>query len=359
MNFFKSFDWGITIAVLVLAGISLAVIQSVQPSLFLNQLIFYLISFLAYFIFSQIDFEIYRPFKFVIYLVSCLLLLGIYILGVESRGAIRWLEIAGFRLQISEILKPFFLVFLAAFLADRPPRKFGEIFKTGLLCLAPLFLVWKQPDLGSALVYGLTFVGMLWAARLPLKYFFLAAVSGLLFAPLGWRFLHDYQKNRLLSFLNPVADPQGTSYNAIQAIIAVGSGMIWGKGLGHGTQSQLLFLPEKHTDFIFASRVEELGLAGGTVLLVFYGLIFYRLLALLARDEDLYGNLYLVGVLFLLLGQMFINIGMNLGLLPITGITLPLVSYGGSSLLALMIALGIAQNLAKKRGSSVQSESYL
>ncbi len=337
----------------------MAIIQSVQPNLFISQLVFYLIGFAIYFVFSQIDFEIYRPFKLIIYFVSCFLLLGVFVLGVESRGAVRWIEIAGFRLQLSEILKPFLLLSFASFLTDTPPKKFKDLVKICLFCLAPIYLVLKQPDLGSALIYAIAFAGIVFVARIPFVYILSAFFFFTFTLPVGWKFLHDYQRDRILSFLNPASDPQGASYNAIQAVIAVGSGMITGKGLGHGTQSQLLFLPEKHTDFIFASLVEELGLLGGTILLFFYALIIYRLLKIISNSCDLFGNLYMTGVLFMLLGQIFINVGMNIGLVPVTGITLPLVSYGGSSVLALMITLGIVQSIAKHQANIVQSEKHL
>ena len=330
-----------------------------MPSLFLSQLIFYLVGFVIYFIFSHIDYQIYRPFWLLIYVLSCILLLGIYILGIESRGAVRWIEVAGFRLQLSEILKPFILLSFASFLAEHPPRKIKNLIYAGSLSVLPFLLVLKQPDLGSAMIYALAFSGMIFIAGVPIKQIIFGICTFFVASPLVWHFLRDYQKSRILSFLSPESDPRGASYNAIQATIAVGSGMLFGKGLGHGTQSQLLFLPEKHTGFVFASFVEELGLFGAMILLSAYILIIYRIFKIVARSNDTFGNIYLIGVLSMLLGQVFINVGMNIGILPVTGITLPLVSYGGSSIIALMITLGITQNIAKEHAFGVKSESYL
>ena len=356
---FKDFDWVIVIAVIILGGFSLAIIQSVMPQLFNSQLIFYLAGLVIFYLFSKTDFQIFRPFWFPIYIVSCLLLLVVLVLGFESRGAVRWIEIAGFRLQLSEILKPFFLISFASFLSNRPPRKLKDLVVSGIFCIVPFFLVLRQPDLGSALIYAFAFFGMIFISGIPLRYLLSSFLSFFITLPVVWHFLHDYQKRRILSFLNPENDPQGSSYNAIQATIAVGSGMIFGKGLGHGTQSQLLFLPEKHTDFIFASLVEELGLFGAVVLLSAYLLIFYRIFKILSWDDDAFGNIFLIGVLFMFLGQVFINVGMNIGILPVTGITLPFVSYGGSSIIALMITLGIVENIAKDRQFGVKSHKYL
>ncbi|MDO8515216.1 MAG: rod shape-determining protein RodA [bacterium] len=350
----KNLDWYIIISILVLAGFSLAIINSVYQQYFFSQLIFYLAGFILYLLFANIDYQIFRPFWLPIYFITCALLLVTFIVGVESRGAVRWIEIAGFRLQLSEVFKPFLLLAFASYLADHPPRKFKDLFFSAVFCLLPFFLVLKQPDLGSSVVYAFAFFGMIFVAGIPLKYLVSFFSSFLVALPLLWHFLKSYQKDRILSFLNPTADPTGTSYNAIQAMIAVGSGQIFGKGLGHGTQSQLLFLPERHTDFIFSSFIEELGLVGGLVLLAAFAMICHRIIRLINKDTDTYGNNFLAGALFLLVAQLFINVGMNLGVLPITGITLPLVSYGGSSLLATMIILGIIANIAKSGGNNVQ-----
>ena len=211
--------------------------------------------------------------------------------------------------------------------------------------LLPALLIFFQPDLGSSLVLLFSWLGILIGAGFDWR---LAVLGGatLLSSPfLFWRFLQDYQQQRILSFLNPTSDPLGAGYNLIQATVAVGSGQFLGRGLGRGTQSHLRFLPERHTDFIFASLAEELGFLGSAVLIFALVVLLWRILVIAQKSRDQFGFLISLGIFSLIFTQTFINIGINLGILPITGITLPLVSYGGSSLLAISICLGIIQNI--------------
>jgi rod shape determining protein RodA len=217
------------------------------------------------------------------------------------------------------------------------------------LLAIPALLIFKQPDLGSTLVVAAFWWAIFFAADLPLKYFIGTTVAALASLPLVWRFLAEYQKQRITAFLNPYADPRGSGYHLLQSIIAVGSGGFFGRGLGRGIQSQLRFLPESNTDFIFASLAEELGLAGSALLLIAYFLLLKRLLFIARQAPDNFSQLLTVGVFAMMLFQLLVNIGMNLGILPITGITLPLVSSGGSSLLATMISLGLVHNISRQQ----------
>lgn len=299
-------------------------------------------------LFANIDYRVYGSLWKQLYILS-LILLGITLfVGFESRGATRWISVMGFRLQFSEILKPFLLASLAVFLENRPVGRsdLRHFAKALLLALIPTLLIFKQPDLGSAIVYFASFTAMVFASGISLAYVAAIGIVGLVFLPLVWHFLAGYQQNRILSFFNPGLDPLGTSYNAIQATIAVGSGMFFGWGLGRGTQSQLLFLPEHHTDFVFASLAEEMGFFGAIILLVIYFVLIWRALKISSLATDKLAKILAAGIAVMLLSQVFINVGMNLGIMPVTGITLPLVSYGGSSVLATMISLGILQNIA-------------
>lgn len=345
----RDFDWVLITCVILLCGFGTAIIGSVAPSLLPAQIIFYLLGLGLMVLFSRIDYQIYAPLAKLIYLGSLFLLLLTLFVGWESRGAVRWISFLGFRLQFSEILKPFLVASLSAFLTK-------SWVKAGLLGIIPIFLIFEQPDLGSALVYFLGLGGMVFVSGINLFYILVAAAAGVVFFPVIWHFLATYQKNRLLTFLNPSLDPLGASYNAIQALIAVGSGQLWGWGLGRGTQSQLLFLPEHHTDFVFASVAEELGFLGAGVMLFVYFVLVWRLLSISARSPDLFGRILGTGLTLIILGQVGINIGMNLGIVPVTGITLPLVSYGGSSVLATFISLGIMQNI---RASCLRSENLV
>jgi len=272
-----------------------------------------------------------------------------FVFGQVTRGAVRWIQIGQFTFQPSEIVKPLLVLFLAGFYTRYKIQDTRYKILSFALFLPVILLIFKQPDLGSSLVVLAIWVGILFAVGLNFKLF---AVCCLLFAvcsPLVWRFLKDYQRARVLSFLNPYSDPLGTGYNVIQAVISVGSGKFFGRGLGRGTQSHLYFLPERHSDFIFASLAEELGFLGASLLLVFYFLLLFQILKIAKNAADDFGFLIVTGVFSHLSFQILVNIGMNLGLLPITGITLPLVSTGGSSLLATMVSLGLVENVGRSR----------
>ena len=212
--------------------------------------------------------------------------------------------------------------------------------------MLPSVLIVRQPDIGSFIILALIWVGILIVSGIKLKHFLILTLLIIALAVYTWGFmLQDYQKSRILTFLNPELDPYGAGYNSIQSLIAVGSGGLWGNGLSQGTQSQLGFLPEAHTDFIYAAIVEELGIVVGVLILIFYGFIFFKMMKIAKRAADNFAKLVTVGVGIMFISQVGLNVGMTLGLLPITGLTLPLVSYGGSSLLLLYISLGIVNSI--------------
>ncbi|MCL4389905.1 MAG: rod shape-determining protein RodA [Patescibacteria group bacterium] len=346
----KSLDWPILVLTLILCGFGAAIIGSVAPEVLLPQILFYLVGLGLFFVISNLDFRIYASFGKLIYIAAIVLLSITLFIGLETRGAVRWIPLGPFRLQFSEILKPFLIVSFASFLSS------GKSYFKSLIWIAiPLGLIFKQPDLGSALVYAIAFGAMILSSGINLIYPLLCAVGAALAAPLGWNFLAQYQRQRILTFLNPGADPLGASYNSIQSLITVGSGMFFGKGLGQGTQSHLSFLPERHTDFVFASLAEEMGFVGATILLGAFFLLLWRIFKIAGSCKDKTARLAVLGIGAMLLAQIFVNVGMNLAILPVTGITLPLVSYGGSSVLATMISLGMVAGLAKDRGYAVES----
>lgn len=279
------------------------------------------------------------------YFVMIGLLLVLFVIGIEARGAVRWIDIFGVRLQFSEIIKPFYIIFLAQFLTRDDSRNFGK-FVTCLALLAPIFfLTLKQPDLGNAMIYLIVTLFILLAAGFPLKYFFGIGASVALVFPIIFNLLHDYQKARLVTFINPSSDPFGSSYNAVQSLISVGSGGIFGRGFGQATQSILKFLPERHTDFIFANISESLGLLGGAIVIGLFAYMLFNIYQASAGVNDEFSRLVLVGYYFLFLTHVFLNIGMNVGVVPIVGVTLPFASYGGSSLLTSFIVLGITSSI--------------
>jgi rod shape determining protein RodA len=347
------FDWITALLLLCLGSFGLFLLLTLGVEYFFSQLLYMVIGGILLFLFSRLDPAILWWFAPIGYVAGNIFLALSYF-GPPIRGATRWLVIGTTQLQPSELAKPLFLLAFAYFLQRYSARTLRHVFLHIILISIPFLLVFKQPDLGSALVYAGFWLCMLLAGGLSLRVFVSSVVAGLLFLPLGWSFLADYQRTRILTFLHPSLDPQGAGYNALQAMIAVGSGQWFGRGLGRGTQSHLRFLPEHHTDFIFATLIEELGLIGGIILLSLYALLLMRIVTSLLREyrEEAGIFIYSIGLFAMLLSQIVINTGMNMGLIPITGITLPLVSYGGSSILSTAMSFGILWALQKGRGSS-------
>ncbi|HKZ35730.1 MAG TPA: rod shape-determining protein RodA [Patescibacteria group bacterium] len=330
--------------------IGLLALGGMSPALLVSQLVFLGIGLLAFWFFSHFDY-LNHQYLLKHYAVGGLVLLLLpFLFGIATRGAVRWIPLGSFTLQPSEIIKPFLILILAWFLSRSAP-KLLEL-KTGLIYLGllavPALLIFKQPDLGSALVVAAIWLVMLLMSKAPKTYLVILLLLAAVVSPLTWRFLADYQKQRLTSFIDPYADPKVSGYQLIQSVVAVGSGGFLGRGLGHGFQSQLNFLPERQTDFVFATIAEELGTLGAGTLLVLYALLLLRLLKIAKNTSDNFSFLIVIGVFALMTIQGMVNIGMNLGLMPITGVTLPLVSAGGSSLLTTLICLGLVYNISTK-----------
>lgn len=344
---FLLIDWYLFIPVIVLVIISLITLSFLNLSFFKSQLSFLLLGIFAFILFSQVNYQTLKLYAIPIYAISIALFALIFIMGVETRGAVRWIDLFGLRIQFSEILKPFLAISFASFLVDRKNSSFRSLIEVFLLLLPIAGLIFFQPDLGDALIYCAVVIFTLVYVGYPIKYFFISVLPLLALFPFIWTFLHDYQKQRILTFLNPGNDPLGTSYNAIQSVIAVGSGMFFGKGLGQGTQSGLRFLPERHTDFIFASISEQLGFIGGVILIIAFGFLIYRIYKIFLDSEDRFVKIFSVVIFFSFLIQIFVNIGMNIGIIPIVGVTLPFVSYGGSSLLSNFIFLGFLASVSR------------
>ncbi len=300
-----------------------------------------------FFVLRQIGINFFRSNAQLFYWFGVGLLVLTYIIGFESRGSKRWIDLYAVSIQPSEILKPFFAVFIAQYFAENKKWLFqGKTILISFIYLAiPALLILKQPDLGTTLVYVMMFLPVLIYSGVARSVLYkIAGMAGLV-APILWMFLKEYQRTRLLTFLDPQADLRGGGYNLIQSIISIGSGQFVGRGLGYGTQSRLHFLPENHTDFAFASLVEQFGFIGGLLVVVLFASFAY---AAFRRMAQTYGSkdpdsrftfLYQVSITVSVLFQAIINMGMNMGLFPITGITLPFISYGGSSIIALCASL--------------------
>lgn len=354
-SIFRRTDWQLVGPVIILLFISLITLFSVSTTFFRAQLIFSVLSIGIFIIFSQVDIRLFSYYKKYIYSAAIIAFIFLLLLGFESRGSVRWLDIFGFRIQFSEIFKPFLALVLASFLSEKKYVSF-RIFIYVLIGLAPIaFLIYRQPDLGSALIYVISTLVVLMMYGFPLWWFVVGGIALFASVPLFLRFLHEYQRQRIMTFFHLTNDPLGTSYNAIQAIIAVGSGMIAGKGLGQGTQSSLRFLPEKHTDFIFATLSEDLGFVGSAIVILACSFLLYRCYKIATQVDEPFYKLFVLTAFALLFVQFCINIGMNIGLLPIVGVPLPFVSYGGSSLLANAMLLGMLSGI----GTSLKKKHVL
>lgn len=344
--FLKLVNIPIILSSLLLICIGILVIYSSSKELAIQQSIFALIGLFIFLFISQIDVRAFKNIIFPLYLIIILMLLLVLFLGIETRGSVRWIPLGIFNIQPSEFGKPILILFLARFWSQKMPN-WVSIFKSFFYSLPLIFLIFKQPDLGSSLTIVSIWVGMLFASRVSFKKLLILALVIILTIPVGWLFLHDYQRQRINSFLSPQSDPLGRGYNLIQSTIAVGSGELLGRGLGRGTQSRLQFLPEFRTDFIFASIAEEMGFLGTLIILGLYLYLSVYCLKVAKETDDSFSFLIVMGTLSMLLFQFFVNIGMNIGLLPITGITLPLISYGGSSLIATLFSLGIVASVKR------------
>ena len=326
---------------------------------FQKQIIWLAVGLAAMFFFSYLDYHLWRKIGWIGYGISVFLLaLVLTPLGSVVNGAGGWFDFGFLSFQPVELAKIFTIVVLADVYSryGRSIHKFISLLFLSLIVILPLILTAIQPDFGSAMILFLTWLTSFFLVTKN-KWHFVIIIGGLAAILLAsWLFVfQDYQKDRILTFVNPSLDPLGRGYNVKQSVIAVGAGRILGRGLGFGSQSQLKFIPESQTDFIFSVIAEELGLVGIIFLLIFFGLIFFRLFRIASRSPDDFGQFITLLVLILLSIQVFINIGMSIGLLPVTGISLPLVSYGGSFLLVVLALLGIILNIYQ---SSIVSRKY-
>ena len=360
----RGFDWPLLIAAIGLAICSLVVLNGATsddvegaPDFYvIRQGVFAAIGIILMLVLSRLDYRSLREYKTHIYALLIASNLLVLLLGTVSRGSRSWIDIGFFRIQPSEIGKVFLILVLAAFIADRSRDRTGRGIMLPVLALAtlPAALVFIQPDLGTARVYGAITLAILYVAGVPWQQMAaLVAVIVMIGTAVLWaapaagvNILQEYQVARLTSFLSPGSDPSGHAYQQIQAQIAIGSGERIGRGVDGSTQTQLDFLPEHHTDFVFAVIGESYGFAGAALVLTLYALLLWRGLRILASARDQFGALIAAGVAAMFMFQILQNVGMNIGIMPITGVTLPLVSYGGASILATFIALGLLESVA-------------
>lgn len=365
MHKFLQFDWILLGAVFLLSGIGMLALYSISPDAAsggyaARQLLYFGVSIVGFFLFASFDYRHVQKYSTPLYFGMLLVLIGVLLVGRTVNGTEGWINLGIARFQPVEAAKLILIIFLASFISKKK-TELGELVRlwvSFLLSSMLIVLVLKQPDLGSALVLAGIWVGMIFISGIRLRYFMAMVLIGIAVVASGWFFLAPYQKSRIMTVVDPQLDPRGSGYNVIQSMVAVGSGGMAGKGIGHGSQSQLNFLPEKHTDFIFSVIAEELGLIGSLLVVSLYGIILYRLSRIAQASRDNFGYLVTVGVMIMIFIQVAVNIGMNIGLLPVTGIPLPLLSYGGSSLVSVLLSLGLVMGIfVRKKGSAGLSVS--
>ncbi|MCK8601132.1 rod shape-determining protein RodA [Desulfoferrobacter suflitae] len=358
----ENFDWWIIWTLLSILSIGLlslysALYPQIQANpthnLFIKQIVWISLGLTVLFGTLLIDYDRLKSLSIWIYLLALLLLVAVLLVGKEVNGSKRWLDFGGFQLQPSEFMKGVIVIQLASYFSSQdiaPFPSFGKLIIPALLTGAPIVLILLEPDLGTAICVITISATLIFFMGIRWRYILISALG---FVPLIWPIWHHvlkpYQKTRILILLRPDLDPLGAGYHIRQSKIAIGSGMTWGKGFLNGTQNKLHFLPEKHTDFIFSVWAEEWGFAGCFVLLLLFALLVFLALRVARRSKDRFGSLLVVGMTALIMWQVLINIGMVIGVLPVVGIPLPFVSYGGSSLVTLCFAIGIIENVSMRR----------
>jgi rod shape determining protein RodA len=297
------------------------------------------------------DYKMLQGYGNKLYIFNLIMLLAVMLVGQSALGAQRWISIGPISIQPSEFSKLIMIVSLAGMLEEKVGKlnTLEELIPVAAYVGLPFLLVLKQPDLGTSLVFMAIFFGMVFVCGIRLRLLGGIFAAGIAMMPLLWHFLKDYQKMRIMVFMDPNVDPLGSGYHIIQSKIAIGSGMLWGKGLFEGTQSQLNLLPENHTDFIFAVVGEELGFIGVVCLLLLYMVVLWRGIQIAKDASDMFGRLLAVGITSMLAFHVLVNVGMTLGIMPVTGIPLPLMSYGVSSLTTNIMAVAILINIQLRK----------
>jgi rod shape determining protein RodA len=353
------FDWPLLACTLLVVGCGLMTVLSAThvpgrlvSGLVLRQAMWAGIGLIGLLAALSFDYHWLERYGYFLYAGALLLLLATALLGSSGGGARRWIGVGPFSLQPSEFVKIALVVALARYLhrqVGEPTLLLRSLLVPVVLLVPPALLILKQPDLGTVIVLGLTVAAVLLVAGLRLRLVVVVVMVLVPAVPFIWQHLKPYQQRRVVTFINPDADPLGAGYHIIQSKIAIGSGMLEGKGFLHGTQNRLNFLPEQHTDFIFSVFAEEWGFIGACVLIALYTALLLRCFLVATRARDPFGVLLAFGLTAAIFCQVFVNIGMATGSLPVVGITLPFLSYGGSSLLASMLAIGLLMNVSMRR----------
>jgi rod shape determining protein RodA len=358
-RFWVNFDWGLWGTILIICAVGLATLYSStylnQRDIFLKQIVFVCSGLSIALILTLIDYRIFERLAYPFYIIVISLLVLVIVAGKSVYGSQRWLPIGPIHLQPSELAKLAVVLVLARFYSR---EKVGLMYGYGFKELLPVFglvglpmaLVFKQPDLGTALMIGFVAFTMIFFCNLRMRTLFIFLISILVIAPIAYKFgLKEYQRDRVRTFLDPGRDPLGDGYHSIQSMITVGSGQFMGKGYLQGTQSKLEFLPKHHTDFIFSAFAEEWGFMGSIFLISIFLILVFLGIDICRKSKDKFGAVLAMGALSIIVWHVIVNMGMEIGVLPVVGVTLPFFSYGGSSLITNMLAVGVLSSVSLRR----------
>jgi rod shape determining protein RodA len=345
-------NWSLVFLISVLGGVGIAMLYSagggnMEPWA-ARQLARFALGIAGMFIVAIVDIRIWLRYAYVIYAVALVLLTAVDIIGHIGMGAQRWIRFGPLQVQPSELMKMALVLALARYFHRMNIEDIGRpvlLIVPVLLVLAPVALVLKQPDLGTAIMLLIGGATIFFLAGVRIWKFVVVLVMGLASIPIGWNFMHEYQRQRILTFIDPETDPLGSGYHILQSQIAFGSGSVFGKGYLQGTQSHLNFLPERHTDFIFTMLAEEFGLVGGLLVLLLFGMLMIYGLAVSVRCRNHFGRMLAMGMTATILLYVFINTAMVMGLIPVVGVPLPLISYGGTAMLTVLAGCGFLMNV--------------
>lgn len=354
------FDWGVLWLILLVGFFGLATLYSavtagastIQKVLYFKQLIWFCAGLFVMILSFLVNYKVLERCAHIFYAICIILLICVLAFGQYGGGSRRWLKFAGISVQPSEMVKVAIIIILARYYSKFASTRgftLREIFTPFVLVLIPFVLIVKQPDLGTAMLLVIIAGSMTFYVKIERRSLIAMILSCCVFVPLIWFFLKGYQKQRILTFLNPDRDPLGAGYHIIQSKIAIGSGMLKGKGFLKGTQNAFSFLPEQHTDFIFSVLAEEWGFFGSAVLLFIFLMLIVWGLNVAYGCRDSFGTILAVGLTAMIFWEVFINIGMVIGLVPVVGVPLPFISYGGSSMLTVMLCVGILLNISMRR----------
>jgi len=355
----RSFDWILLLCIIIITGIGMAMVYSAShtvnadPAFYLKrQAIALVISVVAFLVGMLLDYNFLQRFYKAIYLAMLILLVLVFFLGEESdMGGLRWIPLGSFNLQPSEVAKICLILSMAAYLDTyENTESFAPILKSLVFLVPPLLAVLKQPDLGTATVLIVITGSLFFLFGVPWRYLLTLLTSGLAMLPVLWLNINEDQKKRIYVFLDPFNNQHGDdAWQLLQSLVAIGAGGLWGNGYLKGSQTQLRFLPESHTDFIYSTVAEELGFVGAAGLIIVYLILIWRILSIAFSARDRYGRLVASSVAYLMLYHLLVNVGMTLGIMPITGIPLPMVSYAASNLLTVFFAMGVVLSIGLRR----------